>query len=399
MSSPHLEPRQLETLDKLVSIPSPSGQEQEILRFIEERLSGVGECRITKQRVDEERWNLIVQKGAQEGFTIMLYAHVDSVLRRSSWENDYRFDISADRQRARGVKVYDMGAGVMILMEIMQTVNVPDGIRVVSVFGVGEEAKSEGASELMKWEGMKHVDLILSPEIATLDREERDNPKDVVIARCGILKTWMHINVPGGHGYKKGVPNAIAAAIEIRNHLMEKFYIAKRRHALVGEEDFEEASMAALQGDGLEKATDAELCLRHFLVPGNSLAAALEWQMECARELARLQHWTRSRINFEMGQRNDRRSYEPFVVDTNSEVMEHVLRGVDHTFGGHVLVGGGSPADSNIFSTLNKPMAEIGPVGGDAHLGTEWVDLSSIARTLSCYKTLISQYLSVVHYR
>ncbi|MBU2213790.1 M20/M25/M40 family metallo-hydrolase, partial [Patescibacteria group bacterium] len=197
MSSPHLEPRQLETLDKLVSIPSPSGQEQEILRFIEERLSGVGECRITKQRVDEERWNLIVQKGAQEGFTIMLYAHVDSVLRRSSWENDYRFDISADRQRARGVKVYDMGAGVMILMEIMQTVNVPDGIRVVSVFGVGEEAKSEGASELMKWEGMKHVDLILSPEIATLDREERDNPKDVVIARCGILKTWMHINVPG----------------------------------------------------------------------------------------------------------------------------------------------------------------------------------------------------------
>ncbi|MBU2259527.1 hypothetical protein KKC44_02870, partial [Patescibacteria group bacterium] len=61
--------------------------------------------------------------------------------------------------------------------------------------------------------------------------------------------------------------------------------------------------------------------------------------------------------------------------------------------------GGGSPADSNIFSTLNKPMAEIGPVGGDAHLGTEWVDLSSIARTLSCYKTLISQYLSVVHYR
>lgn len=389
-----LNERQLQLLDRLMGIPSPSGEEQEKLDYIANRLSEVPGCRITRQRVDQNRCNVIAEKGEGGQFTVMLYAHVDTVRRRDGWKNHYRLVRDEASGKLGGVGVVDMQTGVMMVIDILEQIVVPPGIKIIGAFSPAEETDSAGAQALKTWEGMREVDLILSPEIATLAREDRDQPKDFIIGRRGILKTGASITTPGGHGYQRDVPSAITAARELLNHLMAAFHLAKRRNKLFGEEQLDETFFHADESDYLDRPSHAQFGLRHMLLPGHSLAQALDWQIGSAQRLAEEKQWARQGIQFVLEQRRDRTSYEPFLTDANDAVVSDVVvKGAQEIFGGVELGGGLSPTDGCILAQLGKPMVEIGPSGGDAHRGTEWASEQSVARTLALYRHLIERKL------
>jgi hypothetical protein len=192
----------------------------------------------------------------------------------------------------------------------------------------------------------------------------------------------------------QGVPNAIEASREMRGHM--KYCFHSRQDPLFGNcgEQLDETYEFARESEYLDQPTAAEFRLRQLLLPGNSLQKALEWQLTCARSLAETKAWGVQGITHILNQRSDRTSYEPYLTDTSHPAIQNaVFPSAQDIFGSYAQIGGLSPTDGCILARSGKPVLEIGPSGGDAHRGTEWVSERSVALTLAFYRHLIERKL------
>ncbi|MDD5026388.1 MAG: M20/M25/M40 family metallo-hydrolase [Candidatus Peribacteraceae bacterium] len=391
-----LDERQLETLKRLVCIPSPSGGEQPILEFIETRCQQFEGCRLVRQ--GQDRQNLIVRKGTGSEFGLLLYVHVDTVPRKEGWENNYNLqrDIGADR--LRGVGVYDMKSQVMIALDILERATIPDGVTLTVVFSSAEESNSAGVQALVDGEGERLKNgchLILSSDITTYRGYECDAPKSVVIARRGNLKTAVTVSVPEGHGYNDEAPNAPDAAREMQNHFFEQFARAERTDKHCGSECLRTTRLHAEDSDYASLTAEASWGFRQWLVPESTVEEAFRWQQDCAARLAETKNWARLGIQYTLVQRSgSMRSYNPFRTSPQDPLLQRiVLPSVDRVYGSHQLAGGLSTADTNVLADLGIPIAEVAPIGGDAHRGTEWVSERSVARLIAFQHDLITHQI------
>lgn len=73
-----IDPQRLRTtLMEMIDIYSPSGKEEDIQLYLEERLAEAG-IPVRRQEVEEDRYNLVATMGAEEP-TLYLVGHVDTV--------------------------------------------------------------------------------------------------------------------------------------------------------------------------------------------------------------------------------------------------------------------------------------------------------------------------------
>ncbi|HAI98831.1 TPA: hypothetical protein DCL30_04850 [Candidatus Peribacteria bacterium] len=388
-----LDERQLETLKRLVCIPSPSGEEQGILEFIETRCQQFEGCRLVRQ--GQDRQNLIVRKGTGTDFGLLLYVHVDTVPQKEGWENRYDLyrDIGVDR--LRGVGVYDMKSQVMVALDVLERTSIPDGVTLTVVFGSAEESNSAGVQALVDGEGERlrnGCKLILSSDITTYRGYEYDAPKSVVTSRRGNLKTAVTVSVPEGHGYNDEAPNAPDAAREMQNHFFEQFARAGRTDEHCGSECLRTTRLNAEDSAYASLTTEASWGFRQWLIPGSTVEGALKWQQDCAARLAEAKKWAQLGIQYTLVKRSGSvRSYNPFRTDSNDPMIQQVvLPSVDRVYGSHQLTGGLSTADTNVLAELGIPIAEVAPIGGDPHRGTEWVSERSVARLIAFQHDLIA---------
>lgn len=353
-----------------------------------------------EKRVAGKRDSLLVEKGDGTDFTVMLYVHIDTVQPAKGWEKPYT--LRAEGDRLRGLGAYDMKAGVMTVIEIMKTVKVPKGIKLIAAFCPDEERDSAGAISLLEWPGLHDVDLVLSPEIATLKGQlEEDSPKDVVANRVGHAKFLTKTSVPQGHLYTKNLPEAEAADVEIRNHLLQVFYQNPRSHQYFGDmiEELKCRGGRVTDSVGFSNTVESSRRWSQIILPPNSIKAALQTQFAVIQQLADVKKWTDQRINFSVVPDLTEKSYEPYCVNVYSDVAQAVLEGVTDHYGGYKIKGGGSTSDANIFmqwfSDQGKevPMFEVGPVGGEPHSKDEYVSASSIANNIAWYRYMIEQKL------
>lgn len=143
-----VQPERLRNLLKeLVDIYSPSGKEEEIIEYAAEYLRNHG-LAVIKQKVDENRFNLVVLPEKEDEVDLCLVGHLDTVTAHDL--EDYGFREEDDR--VFGLGTTDMKAGCAAMMESFAVLAdrggtlPPVGLALV----VGEEEESDGAKTLAR---------------------------------------------------------------------------------------------------------------------------------------------------------------------------------------------------------------------------------------------------------
>ena len=136
------------TFLELLHIYSPSGKEEDIQLHLEELLTGAG-FDVTRQAVDEERYNLQVTMGQGEPL-LYLVGHVDTV---SSWDLEVSGAEEIDGI-IRGLGSADMKGGCAAMVEawlalgegLQQDERPPVGL----LLAVGEEENGDGSAAFLQ---------------------------------------------------------------------------------------------------------------------------------------------------------------------------------------------------------------------------------------------------------
>lgn len=143
-----VQPERLKNILKaLVDIYSPSGKEEEILEYVEGYLKSHG-LPVIKQKVDENRFNLVVLPENRDEVDVCYVGHLDTVTAHDL--EDYGF--SEDGDTVSGLGSTDMKAGCAAMIEAFTALAEgggkmsPVGLALV----VGEEEESDGAKTLVR---------------------------------------------------------------------------------------------------------------------------------------------------------------------------------------------------------------------------------------------------------
>ena len=146
--SMNVKPERLKKLLKdLVDIYSPSGKEEEVIEFAEQHLKEHGLV-VSKQEVDENRFNLIAFPEGRDEVDLCFVGHLDTVTAHDL--EDFGFHEEGDN--IFGLGTTDMKAGCAAMMETFtvlagrKKVSPPVGLALV----VGEEEDSSGAKALIQ---------------------------------------------------------------------------------------------------------------------------------------------------------------------------------------------------------------------------------------------------------
>jgi acetylornithine deacetylase len=143
-----IDPQRLRrTLLDLLDIYSPSGKEEDVQLYLEERLIRAGFA-VERQEVEEDRYNLRVTMGEAEP-QLYLVGHVDTV---AAWD----LEVSGPREEdgvIRGLGSADMKGGCAAMLEAwLALATLPPGERPAAglLLVVGEEENGDGSVAFLK---------------------------------------------------------------------------------------------------------------------------------------------------------------------------------------------------------------------------------------------------------
>lgn len=143
----HFDPGRLKKLlHRLVDIYSPSGKEEEILRFLDGYFKRHG-LPVLCQPVDEKRYNLVLMPPEQE-VRLALVGHLDTVAAYDL--NDYAYAEQGDQ--IKGLGTADMKGGCAAMVEAYMSLHESGHSRapVALCLLVGEEEEGDGAERLVE---------------------------------------------------------------------------------------------------------------------------------------------------------------------------------------------------------------------------------------------------------
>lgn len=425
-----LDAQQFGILRDLVAIPSwrknfaespadpiPLCDERQAMQYIKGYLmqnSDAKEIQFSPDPKTPDRKNsqsILFERGTGTEFTLLFTGHIDTVA--PSWEAKIKemLTLKRDGNYLHGLGAFDMKAGIMAMMYLLCTANVPKGMKIIGAFLNDEEGNSSGAKELLQWQGLNQVDLVLSPEIATLVRSESDSPKDVIMARVGNVKTKLEIRVPQGHAFDPRRTDAAAeflaahnamAALPWRTHKYFNHSDGRKLVEFMRKEEGYGGKPSGLSTCTVERGNFVQFILPpnpEKLDEGGTVMQAYEAQARCMRQLESQREWARKGISYTFEYNTDREHYEPYITDKDHPYAQLVLKSVRNVYGGANVKSGLSTSDGNILSgrlqqlPKKPPFIELGPIGSGAHEVGEKVDAASIIRYINWAKTAIAHHI------
>ena len=143
-----VQPERLKSLLRaLVDIYSPSGKEEGIVEYVEGYLKNNG-LDVIRQKVDENRFNLVVLPENEEEVDLCFVGHLDTVTAHDL--DNYGFSEEGDT--VSGLGTADMKAGCAAMIEAFTALVEKGGVLppVGLALVVGEEEESDGAKTLMR---------------------------------------------------------------------------------------------------------------------------------------------------------------------------------------------------------------------------------------------------------
>ncbi len=198
--------RVLNELETLVDIPSESGREHEILRYLEDRFQGMG-LETSYHPVIQDRYNLVVNPGEN---TLLITAHVDTVPETLENRKCYRY--------TKGDLVYGRGAadtkgGIAALITAVEDFlkdeeHTRENLPFTLVFTVDEEKEGTGGEILSENINCKGA-IVLEP-----------TDLKIGISQAGSVELHMDVfGEPAHGGMWDEVENAVKRTIKIINQM------------------------------------------------------------------------------------------------------------------------------------------------------------------------------------
>lgn len=143
-----IDPQRLrQTLMDMIDIYSPSGKEEDIQLYLEERLATAG-IPVRRQIVEEERFNLIATMGPEEP-SLYLVGHVDTV---AAWDIE-EYAAVEEWGVVRGLGSADMKGGCAAMVETwLALATLPEDQRpsLGLLLVVGEEENGDGSARFLE---------------------------------------------------------------------------------------------------------------------------------------------------------------------------------------------------------------------------------------------------------
>lgn len=143
-----IDPQRLkQTLLEMIDIYSPSGKEEDVQLYLEQRLLEAG-ARVVRQEVEEERYNLLATMGAEKPF-LYFVGHVDTV---AAWDIE-EYAAVEEWGVVRGLGSADMKGGCAAMVEAwLALLSLPQEQRpaIGLLLCVGEEENGDGSTRFLE---------------------------------------------------------------------------------------------------------------------------------------------------------------------------------------------------------------------------------------------------------
>ena len=201
-----------ELLQKLISIPSLSRDEQAVADFLEAWLAGEG---LTPHRCGNNLW---CSRG--KGPVVLLDAHIDTVKPVAGWTRD-PFTPAVEEGRLYGLGSNDDGASVVAIIEAFQRLTAkPQPYTLVLSLSAEEESSGRNGLEI----SLKEIEAACGPIACGVFGEPTS--LEMVLAEKGLMVLDCAVKGVAGHAARNTGVNAIYEALPaiewFRNKQFEK---------------------------------------------------------------------------------------------------------------------------------------------------------------------------------
>lgn len=356
-------------LKNLIEIPSISGNEEEVARFIVKELESYGVDNVYLQEVEKGRYNVRGNfNGGKVGKTTLLTGHIDVVSPGSGWDtNPFKAVEKDGRIYGRGAN--DMKAGLAVMLTCLKEACCKKEIypgNIEFAFVCDEEAYSIGANYLVSQGITADFGLSAEPEYDT-----------AIVGAAG--KTLIKVTVKGISAHAAH-PNEGVNAIEEAGKFIKKYIeIETPTHEKIPAQPY-----VTLRIDGgikeysLIVPDSCEILINKHTVPGESREMVVQKLKDIENDLN-----LKSIFEFSV----EKPYYPSYAIDEDNKHVKKLEELFFEVTGKALVLGyADGVSDNNIIVPQSGiPVICLGPSGGNMHAANEWVDVEKVENVLKIY--------------
>lgn len=360
----------LPLLRRLIKIPSVSGGEHEIARYLLNRLAKKG-FEVELIPVSGCGPTLLATHPYQKkGRSLLLYGHIDTVEPAGRWRHN-PFKPTLEGRRLYGLGASDMKGGLTALILAGERLAGMDlKGRLVLALASDEELHSRGCDTLIQTRRLEGIDAAISGEAT--------GGASIEVGRRGRMVYDITVLGRSAHG---ATPQAGVNAVLEASRLVTKLSdlpVEGEGRAIPGS-----VSVLHVSGgtDFLSTPDHCQVLIDRHLAPGESRGRALKQMralIEALGSEARFRVGVKERLTPPM---------DPYLLNPDEPiigVVEKAFKGV-RGFKPERTVGL-SVADENYLVNRGRiPTVTLGPRGGNEHGADEYVEVESVVETANIY--------------
>lgn len=376
----------VDLLKKLVSIKSPFFHEDEIIAYLNKRLSKYDSLQTSIQNYEESKitgfkgQNLIVRyPGANNDKRLLLNAHIDTVILCDGWSVDPYSGCIQDG-RLYGLGAVDMKAGLascVFILETLASIGIKLNGEILFTAVSDEEGPYGLGTHYTIIDGITdNCDYAIIPEPSGVFSSGPDGYPCVCIGSRGTAVYNIEIKGKSAHGAQPGLGiNAVEDAALLIKALRDNLDLGY--HPKLGA-----GTMCITNFKGGEKyllvPEEASFTIYRHTVEGDAEKALGEVQ-EIVDSLN-----LESQVFVKLRDLPHPDAYlQPWLVDDNTEVVQSIKRGCKQLLGKDLAISYmSSESDVNhLANRLKIPVAVFGAKGTNHHAADEYVDIDSFLET------------------
>lgn len=358
--SGHRETEALSLLRKLISINSVFPHERRLAMFCASYLRGCGFA-VRLQKFAPDRFNVIAQKGRRNG-SVLLSAHLDTVPPYNyGRRNPLRMEARGDR--IRGLGSWDMKSGLALVL-LCAAYCRPEvkGLRIILTSD--EENISEGTWAAQKKGEYRNCSVAICHEIPDAPQDYSGGKPPIILGRRGRAVYRFTVKGIGAHGAGSTGISAIGLGTVLVRALER---IPMPRGKLGPSKLF--VRRFSSESRSLSVPTEAVIEADVHYVPPHSPQSFLAY---IKNHLRGLRFPAGCSWSVEIPKRKT-----PYLPSYETDEGHPAVLRFLSLYGSHLgkpsISYGLTVADENVLSVEKMPIITLGPAGGEAHSGKEWV--------------------------
>ncbi len=350
--------RALGYLEKLVSIPSVSGDEREISLYLADVLSKLG-LKVELQPVGK-RYNVVARtESTQQQAAILLTGHTDTVPVVDGWTKK-PFAPERIGDRLFGLGAADQKAGIaaqLAALSLLCDEGTLSARNILVAFTPDEEALSLGMLAFLEKEPRARLAILSEPHFSP-----------ATIGWPGKILVRVEVHGKAAHG---GRPQQGVNAIEEASRFLVALGTARvAEHPHLGTHPFVTLSIqGGYERYSLTVPARCDITLSKQLVPGETKESVLRLVSEAAMAAkhARVEN------------RLDRPYYPPAEVHPDHPEIRWFAGVFEKVTQKRLSLGyGRGVCDADYLVSAGIPTISFGPSGGNTHQPDEWVSLDEL---------------------